>query len=242
MSQSLGQAHILVVDDDPALLDSYAGGLSAAGFVVSKAQRGADALRLMESSVFDVVVSDLKLPDLDGLTLARRVRERASGTPVILLSDSPVAGALRRAVALSALELLEKPVLPEALGRVVSRAFRRRAGLVFDNRKGEEVTLVSFNASEAKNAFGRVLETALRDGATVIKKHDEPRAVLLSWEEFNALAGARRAQMDVLTAEFDGLLARLQTPAARKGMKAAFEASPDQLGKAAAKAARKRGG
>jgi antitoxin Phd len=242
VSQSLGQANVLVVDGDPALLDAYAGAISAGGFVVSKAHRGADALRLIESSVFDVVLSDLKLPDLDGLVLARRVRERSSGTPVILLSDSPVAGALRRAVAASGLELLEKPVAPEALRRMVSRAFRRRAGLVFDNRKGEEVALSSFNASEAKNSFGRVLETALRDGAAVIKKHDEPRAVLLSWEEFNALAGTRRAQMDALTAEFDGLLARLQTPAARKAMKAAFGAGPAQLGKAAVKAARKRGG
>jgi len=48
-------------------------------------------------------------------------------------------------------------------------------------------------------------------------------------------------ELDTLSAEFDALLVRMQTPAARVGMKSAFNASPKQLGKAAVAAARKRG-
>ena len=119
---------------------------------------------------------------------------------------------------------------------------RSGAGRVtFRNRRGEDREVVSFNATDAKNAFGRVLETALRDGAIVITKHEDPKAVLLSWDEFEALASARSGQLAALTSEFDGLLARMQTPAVRKGMRAAFDATPARMGRAAVAAARKRG-
>ena len=75
----------------------------------------------------------------------------------------------------------------------------------------------------------------------VITKHDVPKAVLISVDEFDALSRAFRGELDTLTDEFDGLLARMQTPVARAGMKAAFDASPKQLGRAAVAAARKRG-
>jgi antitoxin Phd len=121
-----------------------------------------------------------------------------------------------------------------------SAALSRRAGIIFDNRKGEEVDLLSFNATEAKNTFGHVLEIVLREGAAVITKHDVPRAVLLSWDEFSALTVSRRTQLDALASDFDALLGRMQTAASRRGMRAAFGASPAALGEAAVKAARKR--
>lgn len=133
-----------------------------------------------------------------------------------------------------------KPVVRGAPKAAAAPAPRRRAGLTFGNSKGEEVELVSFNATEAKNAFGRVLDAALRQGAAVITKHDVPRAVLLSLEEFDALTSSRLTQLEALASDFDALLARMQTPASRRGMRAAFDASPPELGEAAVKAARKR--
>ena len=74
-----------------------------------------------------------------------------------------------------------------------------------------------------------------------ITKHDAPKAVLISVEEFNALSRAAEVNLDTLSGEFDALLARMQAPRSRAGMKAAFDASPKQLGKAAVAAARLRG-
>ena len=118
---------------------------------------------------------------------------------------------------------------------------RRAAPVTFRNSRGEDLDLPAFNATDAKNAFGRVLETALRKGAIVITKHEDPKAVLLSWEEFEALASARSGQLTALSSEFDAALERMQTPRARKAMRDAFAASPGQLGKAAVTAARRRG-
>ncbi|MGH7485131.1 MAG: type II toxin-antitoxin system Phd/YefM family antitoxin [bacterium] len=109
------------------------------------------------------------------------------------------------------------------------------------SRRGEPLEPASVTASEAKSAFGRVLEMAIHDGVVVITKHDAPKAVLISVERFNALSGAAETKLDALNSEFDALLARMQTPAARRGMTTAFAASGKQLGKAAVAAARTRG-
>lgn len=111
----------------------------------------------------------------------------------------------------------------------------------FRNRRGERVDAASFTATDAKKEFGRLLEMVMRGGVVVITRHETPKAVLLSVDEFNALALATDTKLDALSGEFDALLSRMQTPKARAGMKAAFEASPKQLGKAAVTAARKRG-
>jgi prevent-host-death family protein len=93
-------------------------------------------------------------------------------------------------------------------------------------------------SSDAKNQFGQVLESALRDGAVVITKHDTPKAVLISIDELESLAA--RSQLDTLAREFDDKYAQMQKPDFGKAMSRAFAASPKKLGAAAVKAARKR--
>ena len=119
---------------------------------------------------------------------------------------------------------------------------RRGAVAVFRNRRGEHVDALSFSATDAKKEFGRVLEVAMQGGLVVITKHDAPKAVVLSVEEFDALARANQRTLDTLSEEFDTFLARMQTPAARTAMEVAFGASSKDLGRAAVNAARKRRG
>ena len=99
----------------------------------------------------------------------------------------------------------------------------------------------SFTATKVKNEFGRILEKAIQGETVVITKHDNPKAVLISVEQFNALKHAPELKLDTLSSEFDALLARMQSSKARTAMKAAFRSSPQQLGKAAVLAARKHG-
>jgi len=99
----------------------------------------------------------------------------------------------------------------------------------------------SYTATEAKNEFGRVLDQAIQGATVVITKHDAPRAVLISMEKFNALQQAPQLKLDTLGAEFDSVLAKMQSATARAGMQRAFLASPEELGKAAVAAASKRG-
>jgi antitoxin Phd len=112
--------------------------------------------------------------------------------------------------------------------------------MTFRNSQGELVDIPSVAATRLKNEFGAVLEQAVRGGAVAITRHDRPRAVLVSYDEFQALVRERGSSLNDLRAEYDVLLQRLQSPAARKGMEAAFNATPAELGRAAVKAARKR--
>ena len=106
------------------------------------------------------------------------------------------------------------------------------------NRRSEPAR---FTATQAKNEFGRLLESVLQGGRAVITKHDAPKAILISMDEFHRVSHTSELALHSLREEFDALLATMQTPKSRRAMKVAFAASPEELGMAAVLAARKRG-
>src|SRR5260370_41533600 len=110
----------------------------------------------------------------------------------------------------------------------------------FKNRRGELVDIPTVAATRVKNEFGQILEQATHNGAVAITRHDTTKAVLVSVAEFESLVNARSRTLHALSNEFDELLANMQTPKSRKGMKAAFNASPAQLGRASVKGARRK--
>lgn len=105
--------------------------------------------------------------------------------------------------------------------------------------RGPAADADTVTATKAKNEFGRILDRALRGQRTFITRHGEPKAVVLSVEEFNHFSRKTNPGLDALSREFDAMFARMQTPKARVAMQAAFEASPEELGRAAVEAARK---
>jgi prevent-host-death family protein len=111
----------------------------------------------------------------------------------------------------------------------------------YRNRRGELIKAEPLPATRAKNELGRVLEKVSQGGMVVITKHDAPKVVLISVEAFESLSRSAELKLNALSEEFDALLARMQSPKSRAGMKAAFKASPKRLGQAAVAAARKRG-
>ena len=111
------------------------------------------------------------------------------------------------------------------------------SALTFRNRLGNLIDIPAIAASEVKNKFGAILDRAAQGGAVAITRHDTTKAVLISIEEFQSLTAGRDSSLMALGAEFDGLLAQMQTSAHRKGIEKAFAAAPGQLGKTAVKAA-----
>ncbi|MFO0701002.1 MAG: type II toxin-antitoxin system prevent-host-death family antitoxin [Nitrospira sp.] len=111
--------------------------------------------------------------------------------------------------------------------------------LTFRNSRGQLVDISTVAATKVKNEFGAILEQTMHNGAVAITRHDTPKAVLLSFAEFESLMNERSRSLDNLHAEFDELLTQMQTPSARKGVEAAFHASTVELGRAAVKAVKK---
>jgi antitoxin Phd len=240
------RGRVLLVDDEASVRTSYGRWLTNAGFHVAEASGGYEALSLLENNVFDFVLSDMLMPEIDGLTLLRRVRARIPEMLVVLMLDSPNNRVAIQAKTLGAVESLVKPLDAQQLEEMATFAVQLHRSQKnpiarFRNRRGNQFEAASYTATDAKNEFGRVLEMVIQGGAVVITKHDAPKAILISVDEFNALSQAGEKKLDSLTNEFDALLAQMQTPHARAAMRSAFEASPQQLGEAAVAAARKRG-
>jgi len=97
----------------------------------------------------------------------------------------------------------------------------------------------SYTATEAKNRFGEILHGVARGGAAIVTSRKQPRAVILAYEDYVRLVEHGNRTLDLLTAEFDALFTSQQSAAARAGMKRAFAATPERMGKAAVAAARK---
>ena len=109
--------------------------------------------------------------------------------------------------------------------------------LRFRNAQGELVDLTQVPATRFKNELAAMFEQAALGRPVAITRHDTPKAVLISYDEFRALMAARSPSLGALEAEFDALLEGMQSPAARKAMAAAFDATPEAIGRAAVKAA-----
>lgn len=105
------------------------------------------------------------------------------------------------------------------------------------NARGELIEPAAVSASDAKNAFGRILERVAKDGGVTITRRHEPFAVVIPVETYARLAGTEASALNTLSAEFDALLERMQTPEMAAAMQRAFQMTPGALGRAALKEA-----
>lgn len=122
MSQVADPATILVVEDDPSLGAALAATLKAAGYRPVRARTGAEGLRWFAHYGPDLVLLDLGLPDRDGLSVIREIRQRAT-TPIIVLSARGAETTKVQALDLGADDYVQKPFgVDELLARL-------RAGL-----------------------------------------------------------------------------------------------------------------
>src|SRR5712671_7646823 len=79
-----GSGSALVVDDDDGVRRTTGRVLTALGYDVAEAESGREALRFLEAKLFDVVVSDISMPEMDGIRLLREIRARDPHVQVIL--------------------------------------------------------------------------------------------------------------------------------------------------------------
>ncbi len=116
------RARILVVDDQKNVRATTALMLSHQGYEVSEAQSGPQALQLLQAEQFDLLLTDLRMEPLDGITILRRALELAAGMPVLLMTAYGTIESAVEAMRLGAVDYLTKPFQPEELLIRVSRA------------------------------------------------------------------------------------------------------------------------
>jgi len=112
---------ILVVDDDPLSREFLGEAVRSLGYTVETIGSPLRALERLAKSDFDLVLTDLRMPELDGVELVRRVQEAEPGLPIVLVSAHGSVKSAVDAMQAGARDFMMKPVTPEALGIVLDR-------------------------------------------------------------------------------------------------------------------------
>jgi EAL domain-containing protein (putative c-di-GMP-specific phosphodiesterase class I)/CheY-like chemotaxis protein len=115
---------ILLVDDEPGIARAYGRSLRLAGFTVVTAADGHEAATAARERSFDVIISDIAMPGMDGISLLRAIREHDLDVPFIIMTGGPAVDSAARAMEYGALRYLIKPIAPDILEEVVIRAIR----------------------------------------------------------------------------------------------------------------------
>lgn len=135
-------ARVLIVDDDPAMRLLCAVDLSVAGMRVLEAADGLEGLEQARCAKPDLVLTDVRMPGLDGFRLAAKLRrdKRTRQIPLIFLSGEVARANVERAQALGALAYVTKPFDPLALAALVTEALDNRRSVM---RRRSDATRIS---------------------------------------------------------------------------------------------------
>jgi two-component system, NtrC family, nitrogen regulation response regulator GlnG len=159
---------VLVVDDDAAIRTVVREALRRAGHVVETAASVADLRRQLTAFAPDVLVSDVMLPDGDGLDLVPEVLERLPGLPIIILSARNTLATAVRATEQGAFDYLPKPFDLEELARAVSGALAGRVSVDEEVRGGDGQDLPLIGRSPAMQAVYRTIARVVANDLTVL--------------------------------------------------------------------------
>ena len=129
---------ILVVDDEAVVLSSVRKALRKDGYVIDAAQRASTALELVRVFNYDVVITDLMMPGMDGLELLQRLAEMGSSAQAVMITGYPTVRTALHAKRAGAFEYLPKPFAREELRSVVVRALRAKECLANPTERERE--------------------------------------------------------------------------------------------------------
>ncbi len=120
-------AAILAVDDSASIRQAVKIALGCAGHAVSEAVHGKDGLTKAASTTFDLVITDLNMPEMDGLTMIRELRKKPSyaGVPILFLTTESDASIKSQAKAAGATGWITKPFASDQLARIVDKVLAK---------------------------------------------------------------------------------------------------------------------
>lgn len=126
-------ANLLIVDDEQGMRQLLSHVFTRAGHEVRAAENGARALELLRGQPADLIISDVKMPDMNGIELLRRVRENSPDVAVVMMTAFATVDTAREAFKLGADDFIQKPFDVDELKLIVEKALERLQ-LVQENR------------------------------------------------------------------------------------------------------------
>jgi DNA-binding NtrC family response regulator len=120
------KAKVLVVDDQIGVLESFKEILKIKDYEVTGFQSGKDAIESMKTTKYDFAFVDLKMPEMDGIEVLKKIKESDHTVEVIIVTAYASEESFANAITLGAMEYLRKPFLMGEVYALAERALRKR--------------------------------------------------------------------------------------------------------------------
>lgn len=133
----MNKKRALVIDDEQVVLDSVRKILTAENYEVDTCLKGKKGIEQAIRKPFDVVLTDIRMPDIGGLIVLRDVKRAKPAIPVVIITGYATVASAVQAMKLGASDYIEKPFKPEELSRAVADAIKR-----FEREQPEEQRIV----------------------------------------------------------------------------------------------------
>ncbi len=130
---------MLVVDDEPIIIRSCETVLKAEGYNIDSAPGGREAILKMEETPYDIVFTDLKMPEVDGITLIKWIKQNRPDTGIVIITGYPSQDTIKDALDVGIIDYVPKPFTPAVLLDVTERALQwLKQKAPTEKKKGEE--------------------------------------------------------------------------------------------------------
>ena len=118
--------NILIVDDDRSLRKMLAFVLAKEGYRVEEAVNGVDALKKLKGRTFDLVISDIRMPDLNGIELLKKIKTHDQDLPVIMITAYATTNDAIEAMKLGAEDYIMKPFSLDELKIIITKSLHKK--------------------------------------------------------------------------------------------------------------------
>ena len=133
---------VLVVDDDPVVGKSFDRVLAGKGYAVITARNGQEALNKLEAEDYDVVFTDIKMPGMNGLEVAERVKAKRPWLPVVIVTGYGTPANEARAEAAGVSSFLRKPLSPDMIEESTQKALLEKEAIAAPLKEAEVAAIL----------------------------------------------------------------------------------------------------
>jgi DNA-binding NtrC family response regulator len=144
------KANILIVDDEEVVRHSHLRSLEGTDCNAQAAEDGRQALQVMEQQPFDVVLLDLRMPDLDGMDVLKTIKQRWPDSEVVVITGYPSLESAKQALKLGAYNYLTKPVGPNEVIKAASDAMNQKRWALRSDRDERQTNDLSVQTHSNK--------------------------------------------------------------------------------------------
>ena len=124
----MSKGKILVIDDEDIVRLSCSRSLVPEGYELKMANNGPEGLKMLEDEGFDLVLTDLKMPNMDGIEVLETIKKKWPKTDVVIVTGYQTVETAVKAIKIGAFDYIEKPFTPDSLIAAVANVFRVRNG------------------------------------------------------------------------------------------------------------------